>query len=572
MTSKLRSIIGTALFLLVGLSGLPAFAVGVIQLPQTGQAKCYDPSTNAEISCTSASAVGQDGYSRAGVAWPNPRFTNTDGSTPINTNIVLDRLTGLEWPVYADTPTFLSCNGGRTYWPNDLDYIACLNSKNYLGHNDWRLPNIMELVSLMNFGEPDPAFWLNSIGFMNVQSFPYGSSTHSVSTPVASWLAWFHQSQMSSYSAMTANVWPVRGGEGGAIHLPRTGQTTCYDINTNDPTSCSTTSGQDGNVRNGIVWPNPRFTGSNGTVTDNLTGLIWLRNADCAGTAMNWATALSWVDNLKSGQCGLNDGSVPGEWRLPNVTELLSLMDFEYNQPPISATDGTSQLTNLGDPFINVQMANAYSTSTTDAADPTVYMRFWAGNDGGYDRSKKTNPLFVWPVFDNRKRLYVSLSGTGSGTLTPDCTAGCWYQKNSTASLTAIPNSGSYFVWWTAGCSGLNALTTTIMDAPKTCNAVFSSCVSAPIRNIQSGYNFTAAQGLNAAYNDDFTSFFGRTDTLALLMTTLTGNVVFNLNKNIVLQGGWDCGHGVKWTSPAFIDGTITISGGSVVFDNIVIL
>jgi hypothetical protein len=32
----------------------------------------------------------------------------------------------------------------------------------------------------------------------------------------------------------------------------------------------------------GVAWPNPRFTdNSDGTVTDNLTGLIWLKNANC---------------------------------------------------------------------------------------------------------------------------------------------------------------------------------------------------------------------------------------------------------------------------------------------------
>ena len=37
-------------------------------------------------------------------------------------------------------------------------------------------------------------------------------------------------------------------------------------------------------TKKGVAWPNPRFTDNgNGTVTDNLTGLIWLKNANCFG-------------------------------------------------------------------------------------------------------------------------------------------------------------------------------------------------------------------------------------------------------------------------------------------------
>ncbi|UCE55232.1 MAG: hypothetical protein JSV31_07260 [Desulfobacterales bacterium] len=38
----------------------------------------------------------------------------------------------------------------------------------------------------------------------------------------------------------------------------------------------------DGDLEKGIVWPVPRFTDNeDGTVTDNLTGLVWLKNANC---------------------------------------------------------------------------------------------------------------------------------------------------------------------------------------------------------------------------------------------------------------------------------------------------
>jgi hypothetical protein len=63
------------------------------------------------------------------------------------------------------------------------------------------------------------------------------------------------------------------------VFLPKTGQTTCYD-NTNE-IPCSTTSGQDGNYQRGASWPNPRFIdNNNGTITDRLTGLMWVKNGN----------------------------------------------------------------------------------------------------------------------------------------------------------------------------------------------------------------------------------------------------------------------------------------------------
>jgi hypothetical protein len=64
--------------------------------------------------------------------------------------------------------------------------------------------------------------------------------------------------------------------------VPKTGQTTCWDEH-GEPINCEGT-GQDGELQKGVPWPDPRFTdNADGTVTDNLTGLIWLRNADCFG-------------------------------------------------------------------------------------------------------------------------------------------------------------------------------------------------------------------------------------------------------------------------------------------------
>ena len=61
--------------------------------------------------------------------------------------------------------------------------------------------------------------------------------------------------------------------KGNYAPVPKTGQTTSYGT------------GDDGALQKGVAWPTPRFTdNSNGTVTDNLTRLIWMKNANAFGT------------------------------------------------------------------------------------------------------------------------------------------------------------------------------------------------------------------------------------------------------------------------------------------------
>jgi hypothetical protein len=153
--------------------------------------------------------------------------------------------------------------------------------------------------------------------------------------------------------------------------------------------------GDDGDWDKGAAWPNPRFTDNgNGTVTDNLTGLIWLKNADCFGSR-GWAQALVDCNNLGSGSCGLSDGSSAGDWRLPNVKELQSLIYYGIYSPALPNTVGTGKWSN-GDPFTDVQSLY-YWSSTTYAGNTSsawyVHMYYGYVYIGNKDYS-----YYVWPV------------------------------------------------------------------------------------------------------------------------------------------------------------------------------
>jgi Protein of unknown function (DUF1566) len=148
--------------------------------------------------------------------------------------------------------------------------------------------------------------------------------------------------------------------------VPQTGQTTCWRLG-DGQISCDAPEGigQDGDIQAGVAWPTPRFTDRrDGTVRDNLTGLVWLKNADCFGSTA-WMQALTLANALHDtgtpdplNDCSLVDGSVAGDWRLSNVKELLSLIDYGQFNPALPA----------GHPFLNVPATGDYWSSTTRMA------------------------------------------------------------------------------------------------------------------------------------------------------------------------------------------------------------
>jgi hypothetical protein len=168
------------------------------------------------------------------------------------------------------------------------------------------------------------------------------------------------------------------------VALATTGQTVCTNA-AGVLVSCAGT-GQDAEFQNGASI-SPRYNdNSDGTVTDNLTGLIWLKNANCFGT-QRWADALTVSNALAAGACGLTDGSVAGDWRLPNMTEMLSIIDYGQYDPALTP----------GHPFIGVQDGDYWSSSTRVNFPTDAWSVVLIGGNVYIPRGK-SNEWTVWPV------------------------------------------------------------------------------------------------------------------------------------------------------------------------------
>jgi len=181
------------------------------------------------------------------------------------------------------------------------------------------------------------------------------------------------------------------------VVLAQTGQRTSY------------VAGDDGALASGAAWPSGRYTdNADGTVTDSLTGLIWLKDAGCLASAV-WATAVAEVNGLASGACGLSDGSMAGDWRLPNIVEFESVIDASASSPALTP----------GHPFTNVT-ADIYWSSTVYYGGQEGTTNAWAVglSDGRYVNDGTSNAMLtarngVWAVKGGGGGV-VSLQATGA--------------------------------------------------------------------------------------------------------------------------------------------------------------
>ena len=143
----------------------------------------------------------------------------------------------------------------------------------------------------------------------------------------------------------------------------------------------------------------------NGTVTDTVTGLVWLQKADCF-SARSFAAANAAAASIKQGRCGLTDGSLTGDWRLPTQAEWAATIARAVsplgckaaNAPSITNDPGTDCLLAGPTSFTGVQLGTYWSSSAIDASpNKACGADLLNGDIDSTQLSKPTNRS-VWAV------------------------------------------------------------------------------------------------------------------------------------------------------------------------------
>jgi len=180
-------------------------------IAKTGQTTCYD-SDGLEVSCD---GTNQDGDLQLGAS---RSFTDNGDGT------VTDDGMGLVWEKLSDDGGIHDKDTTYTWANATAGKIAALNSQNFAGHNDWRLPNRFELDSLVNLGAASPAvysvFATACISNCTVSTcsctrpdYHWTSSTY-LSAPLYAWTVYFSAGDtQASNKTVGYHVRAVRGAQ-----------------------------------------------------------------------------------------------------------------------------------------------------------------------------------------------------------------------------------------------------------------------------------------------------------------------------------------------------------------------
>jgi hypothetical protein len=336
-----KSLFFLANFCFITLSAVLAFAV---QLPDTGQTQSYTSTFGED----SDYLINPPSYTKL------DEFGNPLPLTATSWYMVRDNNTGLIWEIKTLDGS-IHDNGDTYSWQDAQNvFIAQLNADEFGSFDDWRIPNIKELASIVNYGNYDTA--INTDYFPNTVSELYWSSTTRASNTGNAWLVYFDNGAVpNDYKTDEHYVRAVRGDS--------------FSLLIDSPSSF---------VDNG-----------DGTVTDNATGLIWQQTT--AGP-MNWESAINYSENLSL--AGHND------WRLPNIRELHTIVDYNQYQPPIDT-----------DYFPDTVSWDPYWSATTNASDTGKAFCINFVDGGGTYNNKLGGPgLSEWYVRAVRMPLTVPLS------------------------------------------------------------------------------------------------------------------------------------------------------------------
>jgi parallel beta-helix repeat protein len=154
--------------------------------------------------------------------------------------------------------------------------------------------------------------------------------------------------------------------------------------------------------------------------------------------------------------------------------------------------------------------------------------------------------------------LSTSVNPLGAGTVTPSGTN--WYNSGQSVSISATANSGYSFSDW-SGCDNPSGnICNLTMNINKNLTANFTSCPNLPVRRASWSYN-----ALQDAYNGAVDG-----DTIQSQAVIFSENLDFNRNISITIMGGSDCNY-LTNIQKSVVNGTVTIRGGTVTMENIII-
>ncbi len=149
--------------------------------------------------------TGDDAYWQKGARCPGPRFTVRTNGTD---QVVTDALTGLIW---VRAPHALPGNAGQTNWTSAMDFC---NSLTYEGQDDWRLPNLREMHSLIDYSVFGDVMLPSGHPFIGIWYGMYWTSTDYLDSPF--FYAFAVATNVGEVKTFTETVklfvWPVRGG------------------------------------------------------------------------------------------------------------------------------------------------------------------------------------------------------------------------------------------------------------------------------------------------------------------------------------------------------------------------
>lgn len=328
---------------IIWLFGLSAAFGGDFSYPvvDTGQNRCYDDRTSIDFPMIGNEWYGQD----AQYGGNQPAcHDNGDGT-------VSDLVTGLMWQ---------SDPGGKKTWAEAVAGAAACRTG---GHEDWRLPTIKELYSLINFCgiDPDPRSYTPATPFMDTDffKFQYGREEDGDRIIDSQWATstLYVGKVMHGARAMFGVNFADGRIKGYPVdEMPGRGAKKFYVIY----------------VRGNPAYGKNDFVDNgDGTVTDRATGLMWMQADSQAG--MNWKEALSYAENLIL--AGHDD------WRLPNAKELQSIVDYSRSPDTThsAAIDPVFQCSEIRNEAGQADYG-CYWTGTTHvsprSADRAVYIAF----------------------------------------------------------------------------------------------------------------------------------------------------------------------------------------------------